>query len=278
MKNRYTPLFLLVTAALAIFAGRTLLAEAYDVPSLFDLFDILIVTGSLIILLGNFRRLHWLDWLTALCLGVIVGAGMGFATLFSAYPFLGVVKSSAGQAVIRGLFTFIAALGGLVIMRQGGPVQFHAANGSWQDSLRGTLTGLLVGLPLAVLNVLALKMTQGQSIQWQSPPAALLDALQPGIVEEILYRFALWGLLWLVLRSPLPRQSVWLAGGLGMLVHTFAHFTDLFVQSPLLALGMGTVLALVWGLPPLLLARRRGLESAIAFHWIQDVARFLTGF
>lgn len=37
-------------------------------------------------------------------------------------------------------------------------------------------------------------------------------------------------------------------------------------------------LALFWGLPPLILARRRGLESAITFHWIQDAARFLAGF
>ncbi len=38
-----------------------------------------------------------------------------------------------------------------------------------------------------------------------------------------------------------------------------------------MALGMGAVLAL-------LLARRRSLEAADAFHWLQDVARFLTGF
>jgi hypothetical protein len=37
-------------------------------------------------------------------------------------------------------------------------------------------------------------------------------------------------------------------------------------------------LTLIWGLPPFFLARRRGLEAAIAFHWIQDVARFLAGF
>jgi hypothetical protein len=38
------------------------------------------------------------------------------------------------------------------------------------------------------------------------------------------------------------------------------------------------VVMLLWGVPPLILARRRGLESAITFHWIQDVARFLAGY
>jgi len=41
---------------------------------------------------------------------------------------------------------------------------------------------------------------------------------------------------------------------------------------------MGLAMALIWGLPPTFLAQHRGMESAIAFHWIQDFARFLTGF
>jgi hypothetical protein len=53
---------------------------------------------------------------------------------------------------------------------------------------------------------------------------------------------------------------------------------DLFVQSPLVAIGLALVIAIVWGLPQMLLARFKGLESAIAFHRVQDVARFLTGF
>jgi hypothetical protein len=76
----------------------------------------------------------------------------------------------------------------------------------------------------------------------------------------------------------LPDQAAWLSGLLALLVHNFAHFDDLFLQSPLAALGMGLVMALLWGLPPTLLALRRDLESAAAFHWIQDAARFLAGF
>lgn len=82
----------------------------------------------------------------------------------------------------------------------------------------------------------------------------------------------------MALRKTLPEKAAWLAGLLAVLVHNYAHFDDLFLQSPLTALGLGAVLALFWGLPPLILARRRELESAIAFHWLQDVARFLTGF
>lgn len=277
MRNKYIPLFLLIAAILVVFVSRALLS-AYVTLHTFYLFDTLIIIGSLFILFKNHASLRPRDWFAALCLGLVVGVGMLFATLFSPYPFFGVVKNNFGQAILRGTFTAIATLGGLVIMRQGGPVQFHAAAGNWRSATFGKLVGLAVGLPLAILNTFALQMTQGQPIQWQNPLAALVDALQPGVVEEALYRFAFWGLLWLILRNSLQNRAVWVSGVLAMLVHNYSHFDDLFLQSPFLALGMGAVMALIWGVPPLILARRRGLESAIAFHWLQDAARFLTGF
>lgn len=278
MKNRYTTLVLLILAILAIFAIRVFLAERITMPRTFEVFDTLTVVGALAVVLKDRRYLRRGDWLVASILSAAVGVGMLFATLFSPYPFLGLVRSAPGQALLRGLFTALAILGGLAIMRQDGPVQFHIANGAWKKASWGILIGLSVGLPLAILNVFALQLTQSHPIEWQHPSAALLDALQPAVVEEAIYRFALWGLLWLLLRRSLPAQAVWLAGLLAMLAHTYSHFDDLFLQSPLIALGMGAVLAVFWGLPPLILARRRGLESAMAFHWLQDVLRFLAGF
>lgn len=278
MKRHYTPLFLSIGIIVIVFIARASLAPIFNVPRTFEIFDTLTVVGAFFIALINYRDLRYSDWMTALLLGAVVGVGMLFATLFSPYPFFGVVNGYAGQALIRGTFTTLATLGGLAIMQQGGPVQFHALKGNWRDMSRGILLGLAIGLPLAVLNVLALRLTQGQPIQWQNPFAALLDALQPGVVEEVIYRFALWGLLWLVLRSSLPEQAPWLSGLLATLVHNYSHLDDLFIQSPLMALGIGAALVLIWGLPPFLLARCRGLESAIVFHWIQDVARFFVGF
>lgn len=278
MKNEYSTFLLLIVAIMMIFVTRALLASHITMPRTFEIFDTLTVAGSIFVLAKGYRSLRWQDLILALVLGAVIGMGMKFATLFSPYPFFGVVRSNAGQALLRGLFTAITTLGGLVIMRQGGPVQFHAANGNRRDMSWGILVGLAIGLPLAVLNVFALQFTQGRPINWLSPFAALVDALQPGIVEEVIYRFALWGLLWLVLRNSLPTQAAWLAGLVATLVHSYAHFDGLFMQSLLVALGMGAALTLLWGLPLLLLARRRGIESAIAFHWTQDVVRFLAGF
>jgi hypothetical protein len=269
---------LLVVGILAIFVGRTLLVAGTNAPLLSDIVTGLVALGALGVCVTGLRHLRPGDGLAALGLGALVGVGMRFATLFSAYPFFGLVRDSTGQAFVRGALTFSAAVGGLVIMRQGGPVPLAVANGEWRRSGRDALFGLAVGLPLAALNVVALQMRQGQAVVWQPPLAAMLDALQPGVVEEVVYRFALWGLLWLMLRRSLPQRAVSAAGLLALLMHTYVHFDALLAEAPLVALGMGLVMSLLWGLPLALLAHRRSLEAAIAFHWIQDVARFVAGF
>ena len=271
-------ILLLVIGLLFVFILRTLLARITNPPRLDDIFIGVVVSGSVVMLIKGYRCLRPPDWIMAAVLGVVVGISMYFATLFSPYPFWWIIRSHAGQAVVRGSYVFLAALGGLVIMRMGGPVLFRAARGEWRKSGVSIALGLAIGLPLAVLNVFALQMSQGKAIAWQNPLAALGDALQPGIVEEVVYRFALLGLFWLVLRKSLPKQAPWLAGVLVLLVHNYVHFDELFLQAPLAALGMGLIMAVIWGLPLTVLALRRDLDSAMAFHWLQDVTRFLTGF
>ncbi len=276
--SHYGMFLLLVMGIIAVFVVRTALAVSGDPPRLNDLFTVITLAGSLVIWIVGYRSLHRSDWIVAVSLGAGIGVTMSFATLFSPYPFLGIVRDNLGQGLVRGFCTTVAVLGGLVIMRQGGPVQFRIANCEWRKLVSSLALGLAVGVPLAVLNIFALQLTRGKPIIWQFPPAAMLDALQPGIVEEVIYRFAFLGLLWLAMRKQLPNQAVWLSGMLALLVQNYMHFDDLFLQAPLVALGMGLILALLWGLPTTILALRRDMEAATAFHWIQDAARFLAGF
>ncbi len=276
--SKYRVLVIVLAGTITIFVCRTVLAARITIPRLFDLFNAITITGSFGILISRHRNLNRQDWWIAVLLGCTVGVGMQFASLYSPYPFFGVVRDQTGQAVLRGLFTMIAVLAGLSIMHNGGPVQFHLATGNWRRSWSSIVLGLLTGLPLAVLNVIALQATYARATAWQDPAAAVMDALQPGIVEEIVFRFALWGLCWLALSDSLPAQSARLSGLITLFVHSYAHFSDEFVDSPLLALTVGMAIAVVWGLPPYILARHKGLEGAISFHWLQDAARFLAGF
>ena len=278
LSARYSTFFYLSAGILSLFVVRTLLAMHFPVPRMNDLFTLITLAGSLVLLLSGYGRITTLDWFIALGTGLFVGVTMNYATLFNPYDFWGMVQSNAGQAWVRGVSVFVAMLGGLAIMRHGGPVQVSLAQGDLRKPWMSLLIGLVVGTPLAILNVFALQLTQGQPVAWQSPLAALSDAFQPALVEEVVYRFAFLGLLWVLIRRSRPQPAGWMAGLLALFAHNFMHFDDLWLQAPLTALGMGLVMALIWGLPPTILALRRDLESAIAFHWIQDVARFLAGF
>ncbi|MBX2997020.1 MAG: CPBP family intramembrane metalloprotease [Caldilineaceae bacterium] len=275
---RWLVLLVLGAAILAIFIGRTWLARTVNLPRLFELFDLITVIGSAAVLVVGYRILTRTDWIISLGIGLFIGLHLPFATLFSPYPFFDLVRDIRFEALIRGSFTAMACLSGIVIMRWGGPVRLRMAQGGWRQALIGFGFGAAVGIPLAILNVFANAWTQGRSFAWQHGLAAAMDALQPGVVEEVLYRFAFLGLLWLALRGTWPhRQAIWLAGLLSLLVHTFGHFSDEFIHAPMTALIMGTVLALLWGVPLTVLALRRDLESATGFHWMQDFARFWAG-
>ena len=278
MLTRYSTFLYILAGILFLFVARTLLAVRFPMPRLNDIFTTFTVAGSIVVQLKGLGQIKISDWLIGIGAGLLVGITMYYATLFTPNDFLGIVRGNVAQALARGVCTFIAMLGGLAIMRQGGAVQVSLAQGKYQKMFVNILIGLAIGLPLAILNVFALQFIQGQSITWQNPFAALSDALQPALVEEIIYRFAFLGLVWMVLRHSMPRSADWQAGLLALFVHNFMHFDDLWLEEQLVALGMGLVMALVWGVPPTILALRRDLESAVAFHWIQDAARFLTGF
>jgi hypothetical protein len=276
--SRWSILLLLSAGVLFVFTLRTMLAVSGSPPRLFEIFEVLTLAGSLAVLAAGWRTLERSDWLVGVGVGVFLALELQVSSLFSPYPYLDLITDLRLLGLLRGLSAGVACLGGLVIMRWGGPVQVRLARGEWRRALGGLAFGAAVGLPMAVLNLYANSWTQGRPFAWQSPLAAGLDALQPALFEEVVYRLALLGLFWLALRRTWPgRASAWLAGGLAMLVHTFSHLGDLFVTQPLLALGMGTVMALLWGLPALILALRRDLESAIGFHWIQDAVRFMGG-
>lgn len=275
---RWWVLLALAASIVLLFVVRTSVARAGNAPRIFELFDLFTTGVAAVVLLIGFRTLTHHDWGIGIGIGLLIGLTLPLATLFNPYPLLDRVQGVIPQAIARATITTVTALGGLVIMRWGGPVRVQLALMQWRRALIGFIFGAVVGMPLAVLNAYANAWTQGKVFVWQSLPAAALAAFQPAIVEEVISRLALLGALWLILRPFWPeRQAVWLAAGFALLIHTYGHYSDLFVTQPLVALIMGALLGLLWGVPITMLALRRDLESAIGFHWIQDFARFVAG-
>ncbi len=276
-RHRWAVLAAVVLVPVAAILAWRAVALVRPVPQLFQVLDTVVILASLVVLVRGFRLLRPRDVGLALAVGALLGwlvPHTGF------YPLLAwTIAGSADEfvALLHGTGVAIALLGGIVVLRRGGPVRLHAARGAWKASLAGFGIGAAIGLPLAAVNAYANTLVQGRPFVWRSSLFPFLEALEPGLVEEIVYRFALLGIVWLLLRPHWGRRAPWLACIVALLVHTFAHNGELLLADPLMYVGFGIVLALVWGVPTTVLALRRDLESAVGFHWVQDAVRFLGG-
>ncbi|HEY9076162.1 MAG TPA: hypothetical protein VIO61_06440 [Anaerolineaceae bacterium] len=138
--------------------------------------------------------------------------------------------------------------------------------------------GLLLALPLTALNNLYFYLNAG-SIHFQNVFASAFEALSPAIHEEIVFRFFVIALVLRLLQSCLPsRFAMPTAIFLAVVPHSLNHLPELFLENPVMGLFMLAATCLLFGLPMALLQIKRSLETAIAFHWFIDFARFLFGF
>ncbi len=275
--TRWWVLLGVTTVPVAVILGWRAVAPSLDVQ-LSSVFDTLVVAASIAVVASGARllRRRHVTW------AAVAGLGLGLLVPFTGFfPLLdwlvppGIER--AWSALGHGVGVFVALLAGIVIARRGGPVRLRLAGGDVRSALRGLGFGALVGLPLAALNAFANVLVQGRPFVWQASAFPFVEALEPGLVEEIVYRFALLGVVWWVLRPYWGRHAAALAGVFALLVHTFAHNGELLLTQPLAYLGFGAVLAVVWGVPLTVLALRRDLESAAGFHWAQDAVRFMGG-
>ena len=272
-KSNWLVPVLVYISILSIFVVRTLLAYIFFMPSLFEIFNILVLILSGVVLTYYYRTLTQIDFIVVTIVAIILGLTVTFTSFYPLLPLSGSILLSIGHA---GSFAIIFAAG-LALAHQGGPVQLAIVENDSHGAWKGVLIGLLIGFPFALVNAFAFSMMQGQSFVFQDPFLSGIDALQPGIVEEVVYRLTFLNIIWSVLRKYVPDRAVSLAALLALLVHNYAHLSDLFMVQPIFAVVYGAVILLLFGLPMTVLAVKRNLESAISFHWIVDFVRFLVG-
>ena len=140
--------------------------------------------------------------------------------------------------------------------------------------------GLLVGIIPALLNVSEYYINDGYTLPQFGMdgifPAAV-RALQPGISEEIVFRFFLYAFILSAFKGVIPKTKFVTVMTYVLLIvpHCVMHYPSMdFITNPL-----GTVLNLVYmccvfGIPAVWLLENKSLYSAIAFHWLCDFMRF----
>lgn len=178
----------------------------------------------------------------------------------------------------EGLGVWICLVAGVALFRDSRHAVVPVFQGSWARVGHSMFIGLILAIPLAVFNNFYFYMNSG-SIQFTNGFYSAVEALSPAIHEEIIFRFFILALVSDMLKeTPRSRWTTVAALVLAVVPHSLNHLPDLFLQNPIMALVLLIATSLLFGLPIAMLQVRRNLESAIAFHWFIDFARFLFGF
>lgn len=185
------------------------------------------------------------------------------------------VSDVADEMVIL-MLTFLA---GMVLFANLQERRVAALEGTLRNALRSIGWGIVLSVPLAVVNNLYFYLTSGNRFEFTDVWQSGLRALNPAISEEIIFRFFVMGLTLSLLRGTAHKKlAVGVAVALGVVPHSLNHLPDLFLINPASALFLLVATSVAFGLPMALLQLKRNLDSAMGFHWFIDFARFLMGF
>jgi len=205
-----------------------------------------------------------------LLLGFILGAISAFSHSLHDPDIWGSLK--------EGLGVLLCLSGGAAIFRNLRQHVVLTFQGSWVQIGHSLLIGTALAIPLAAFNNFYFYMNSG-SIQFTNWFYSAIEALSPGIHEEIIFRFFVLALVYDLLKEMPPSRWITVtAVVLAVVPHSLNHLPELFLQNPVMALVLLVATSLLFGLPMAMLQIRRNLESAIAFHWFIDFTRFLFGF
>jgi hypothetical protein len=246
-----------VLLALVAIAGRALLL-AFPVAA--------VVT--LVLLRGHPSRQEMLYSLGLALVAGVAGLGAGWITHMAPGTWAGLQVAlvltglPAGWAILRHVGLLEAGVGrGLFLAEGAGAV------------LRAFGQGALIAIPWALLLVALGGANDDTWVHWPWQP---LVAIQPGIAEEAWGRVFLVSLLFLVLRR-VGRTRTALMTAVIIAGYWFAYLHtdhDLTISTIVSTLMIGTL----YSLPISYLWLRRGLETAVGFHFWQDFVRYAAAY
>jgi hypothetical protein len=182
------------------------------------------------------------------------------------------------DAAQEGIVVFLTFLAGAALFQQTYGQLVCAFQSSAANVLRSVFFGIAAAIPLAAINNLFFYMNSGTVVFSDGIRSALL-ALSPGISEEIIFRYFIIALCarWLQSES---KQGLGFGATIFLAVvpHSLNHLPDLFLTNPAMAVFLLAAMCFLFGLPMALLQVKKNLETAIAYHWFIDFARFLFGY
>jgi hypothetical protein len=203
---------------------------------------------------------------------------LGFALAILSALSHGFHDSSLSWSLQEGVAVWACFLAGVILFKNKSVISVPAFQQPLVAVGKSIVLGVLFAIPLTIVNNLYFYLNTGP-IHWQNVFYSAFEALSPAIHEEIIFRFFVLALCLSLLRaSTSSRWAIVIASFLAVVPHSLNHLPDLFLENPVIGLFMLTATSLLFGLPMAILQIKRNLETAIAFHWFIDFARFLFGF
>ena len=173
---------------------------------------------------------------------------------------------------------FFITLGAVALLKSHPVLRFGLAGNDLTAAAGGLGLGVVLGIPFAVLNAMFFVFIDGKAIAAQDVITEAIVALKPAIMEEAAFRLLFMGLAIVVLLKVLPRNiAIVSAVFMAIVFHSVAHVPDLLLKNASMAVANVIVTSLLFGLPMASLAYKKGIETAIGFHWVIDAVRFALG-
>ena len=150
------------------------------------------------------------------------------------------------------------------------------------ESLKSIGLGMIVSIIPSILNVIEFKM-KGYQLQlpnFHSIYSAFLEALNPAISEEIVFRFFLFAYITNAFNGKISKTLIsnLLTYILLIVPHCIMHneFSPKnFILHPILTTLNLIYMCAVFGVPSVYLIKNKNLQSAIGFHYFCDFTRFM---
>lgn len=197
-------------------------------------------------------------------------------TLISSVSLLN--RSDIGTTIKEAIILFSSFVAACLLSKGDNNIKSSLVESKFKKAAASFVLGPFISIPLGIVNFLYFKNAM-YYLNWQNPITSAFLALQPGIAEEIIFRFFIMNAFITISDKHINKKHmVVISMFLGVVPHSLCHFSELWIISPVNAITMLMLTSLFFGLPMAYLQYKRDLETAISFHWCIDFIRFLGGF
>lgn len=187
-------------------------------------------------------------------------------------------RTDLKTAIIGSFVTLIGFVGGCLLTGNENRNKSLFKNLNIKALPKAFLLGILIAIPFALLNFIYFRLTIG-TVQYMNVFKAALLALEPGISEEIIFRFFIMNAIFTLLDNRIKKKYiVFISFFFGIVPHSLIHFSELWISNVPAAFFMLITTSLLFGLPMAYLQYKKDLETAITFHWFIDFIRFIGGY